>query len=141
MKLPQEIIDIILLHLPFDTLKRTRGIQTKFVMYTTFHQSIYTAAKFRNKKNLIWLLNKKYPLDSVLFERVIYTHDLEMLKILRGYGCPWDENAIICAISHYRMDIVEWLVKSGCPYTRKSIRYAKSTKNKEALDLLSVNLK
>lgn len=141
MKLPQEIIDMILLHLPFYTLQRTRDIQTKFVMYSTFHESIYKTVKFRNKKNFMWLLNNNYPLDSLLFERVIYTYNLEMLKILRQHGCPWDENSLICALAHRRMDIVNWLVVSGCPYTKKSIKYAKATRNKEAIEILLTNLK
>lgn len=136
MKLPQEIIDIIFLYLPYNTLKRTREIQTDWVKNYTFHESIYKCVKFKNKKNLIWLIKNNYPLDSVLFERVIGTYNLEFLKFLKLNGCPWDENSIISSLIHCKMDIFNWLVNSGCPFSYKSINHAKNLGNKNAEEIL-----
>ncbi len=136
MKLPQEIIDIIMLHLPYSTLDRTREIQSDWVKYSTFHESIYTTVKCRNKKNLMWLLKNNYPLDSVMFGRAIGTYNLELLKVLRTHGCPWDESAIISSLANHRMDIFYWLVDSGCPFSNKSISYARSLRNRKAVNYL-----
>lgn len=141
MRLPQEIIDMILLKLPYSTLQRTRDIQNNWVKYSTYHESIYKSIKCRNKRNLLWLIKNNYPLDSVLFERVIGTYNLELLKVIRDEGCPWDENAILSALAHHRMDIFNWLLQEGCPFSYKSISYAKKLKNKKAETLLKDKFK
>ena len=49
---------------------------------------------------------------------------LEKLKVLREYGCPWDEWTCVQAAEGGNLDILLWLRENDCPWDENTITLA-----------------
>ena len=88
MTLPQEIQDKIFLEVDFETLKRTRELQSNYINKVTMYDSIREAAKYGNLENMKWLKEQGCPWDSYTFKYAARNGNLENMKWLKEQGCP-----------------------------------------------------
>jgi hypothetical protein len=71
------------------------------------------AAAYGSADVIRWLhRNCRGALSANLF---IAADSVEMMQLLRELGCPWAESALEFALQEDRIEIVDWLVASGCP--------------------------
>ena len=58
---------------------------------------------------------------------------LEVLKVLREYGCLWDENTCYVAARNGHFDVLQWARASGCPCGAKTCAFAAAGGHLEVL--------
>ena len=72
----------------------------------------------KNVEILTWVLENRYPIRHDAFQTAVSLGDLDLLRCLYRYDCYWDYYTANEACMHQRFDILEWLVKRGCPFRR-----------------------
>jgi len=119
--LPQEVIDKIFLYLDFETLSKTREIQSDYIQSITSYSTLCYAALNGNLANMKWILS--YTTDYILDEYVIidaaYNGNLCNIKWLHSIGCPWNEDTFNYAIINGNLENIKWLFYKGCPYNKE----------------------
>jgi hypothetical protein len=98
MKLPQELIDSILLYLDFSTLENCREIQNDFIKNTTQYGTIGSAVDRGRLNNLKWVRDQGHSLDLNTCSIARIRGDLEVIDWLKDNGCPWHEDNPYCTV-------------------------------------------
>jgi len=91
-KLDIYITDEIFLYLDFETLQKTRILQSKYVKNVTAYSDISIAASHGNLANMKWLLENDYIFDEYEFRK-----------------------AFSNAAEHGNLANMNWLLENGCP--------------------------
>jgi hypothetical protein len=80
--LPIELQDKIFLHLSWEELERTRGLQSPYVKKCTEFNNMADAIKSGNLENVKWLKNAGVPLIMKSFEYLPYSNNSENTAFL-----------------------------------------------------------
>lgn len=121
-----ELIDMIFLLTDYNTLSRTRKIQSNYVKNHTEFDNFYKAAENGNLNNMKWLYLNKYNWehnysfpsnsDSFTFDNAIIFGDFKIIKWLKLKGCPWSVTTFELAVTYSNLEIMKWLKLNGCPW-------------------------
>lgn len=117
VKLPQEIQDKILLKLDWETLERSRDLQSEYVKNRTQFKTITEAALHGNLENMKWLKSIGCHWDTDVFAVAAAKGNLEIMKWLRENDCPWDFRPFSYATRQGNLENMKWLYSNDCiPY-------------------------
>lgn len=127
--LPQEIQDKIFLELgpdDFETLERTRVIQSEYVRQCTQFDNMEEAVKNGNLNNMKWLHSQEDEWSNIWDDDLepfietmnIINNDIKLtiLKWLHRIGRPFDDNIFTEAVRIGDLNIMKWLHEVGCPF-------------------------
>lgn len=125
--LPQEIQDRIFLELGsdnigFETLEKTRDIQSYYVRQCTQFNDIEKAAECGNLDNIKWLRTNghewyvnQYFGQSYVFRAAVKFGDFNIIKWLYENGCPLKDYELTeIAAENDDFECMKWLHKMGC---------------------------
>ena len=90
-------------------------------------------------KCIEWLLKNKCPLTDLAYGYAIARNDLEMVKLLRSYNCPFatsniTNTTLLSCIINGTYEIAKWIIANGYPYTNSEIESAERKFGKKLLD-------
>lgn len=119
MVLTQDIIDMIFLYCDWDTLNKTRKLQSNYVKNITEYNDMKYAALYGNFKNLKWL----YFNGSILYHNVFEysakntkSNIIEILSWLKEKKCPYRSETLYYNYMHIHIDILRWLNNNVVPF-------------------------
>ncbi|PNH02983.1 Ankyrin repeat domain-containing protein, partial [Tetrabaena socialis] len=98
-------------HLALMELLRARGHRIRM-------EVVEAAAVKGQLPAVAWLveaLGAQTALSAEVFASAAESGSMELMAWLRARGCPWDQTAILGAVSHCSEEQLEWLVEQGCP--------------------------
>lgn len=67
-------------------------------------------------------------------EKCIENYNLDAVRWLKEIGLPMSTNMVSFAVHYGYLDILEWLIKNGCPWREETIQWAKP-EIKKAIEL------
>ena len=56
-------------------------------------------------------------MDGWVMRNAAGSGNLELVRWLRGAGCPWDHNTCHWAVEKGRVETLRWAREHGCPWT------------------------
>lgn len=119
MVLTQDIIDMIFLYCDWDTLDKTRNLQSNYVKNITEYNDMKYAALYGNFTNLKWL----YFNGSILYHNVFEyaakntkSNIIEILSWLKEKKCPYRSETLYYNYMHINIDILRWLNNNVIPF-------------------------
>lgn len=144
---------------------RGRILTSKILNVTT---KLFSDAIFDKQFEVVkWLIKQQFPLDDPhLCVDAISSKNLDMVKLLRENGCPWnavmydypvrnkdintvrwliengcplDEGACALAANNQDVNLIEFLRENGCPWDDRTFSYAARTGNLELVKMLKEN--
>ncbi len=71
---------------------------------------------FNTKSTLSWALEKCTEEKEWFCSKMAEKGSLELLKFLRGKGCPWDEWTCSLATRNGHLECLKYLHEKGCPW-------------------------
>jgi len=79
------------------------------------NQLLTTAAMLNCKLFITTARQYEYTWPENTISRIVKSGDLEMIKWLRGQGCPLSREMMVEAVKHQQMHILEYGQKNNCP--------------------------
>ena len=55
-------------------------------------------------------------MDEYVMFQAAKSGNLELVKWLRGKGCPWDNMSCYCAAKYGHVEVLRWVRANGCPW-------------------------
>lgn len=86
--LPQEIQDQIFLHCDWETLEKSRDLQSEYIKNKTKYNNTKEAALNGNLENIKWLRENDYPWNAETFHYAEKHGNSDNIAWLRKNGCP-----------------------------------------------------
>ena len=85
------------------------------------------AAQFGHISLVQWLIQEQgFAMDKRVMENAAFSSNLELVRWLRGEGCPWDLWTCSNAVFRGHVEMLRWARANGAPWTT-------STSDKAAL--------
>lgn len=138
--LPVEIWDMIFLNLDYETLRKTRKLQSDYVKKATKFNVMNDAAKEGNYENMIWLKKNGCKYDTFDFSYAAKVGGLKVIKILKENDFPWDGWVSWFAAKKCDIETLTWLKENGCPiFYYDATRFAIEKNNVEMLRWIHEN--
>ena len=101
-----------------DTLKYARQLGCPWCSGTADAALIMMSTPYQHDGHNIvccWALEHQRPLDEHLRGVAACYGNIEMLRLLRGQGCPWDERCCAIAATEGKLDCLKLVREHGCP--------------------------
>ena len=94
---------------------------------------------FDTKSTLSWALEKCTERKERFCVQMARIGSLELLKFLRGKGCPWDEGTCSEAAKYGRLECLKYARENGCPWNKEACSVAALEGQLECLKYLHEN--
>ncbi|GFR40476.1 hypothetical protein Agub_g1039 [Astrephomene gubernaculifera] len=101
-------------------------------------ETVGAAAREGHLHVVVWLvetLGAALQLGAEGLSSAAYSGNLELLRLLRERGCPWDRDTIRCAARSGCEEVLEWLVERGCPMPDNGYPYLEAVRNNDLATL------
>lgn len=74
----------------------------------------------------LWYIQtaEEWKLDVITMAAIASAGNLELLKLVRAKGCPWDTWTCVAAAKNGHLQLLQWLRAQGCPWDRWTCTYA-----------------
>jgi hypothetical protein len=140
---PQEIQDKIFLHCDFETLGKTRCLQSAYVKEYTQFDNFEDAIVAENLKNLLYLSKKmqvcEHKRSDHLFILAIRTGNLAIMQWLYKNDCSINEFSFNEAAHYGNLENMKWLLNIGCTWSEYTFAEAARFGNLENMQWLLEN--
>ena len=88
---------------------------------------------FDTKSTLSWALEKCSEKKERFCEQMALNGNLELLKVLRENGCPWDETTCDNAARNGHLECLKYAHENGCPWNEETCAIAAKNGHLECL--------
>ena len=88
---------------------------------------------FYTESTLSWALERCSEEKKRFCEQMTRNGNVELVKFLRGKGCPWDEMTCWRAAEYGHLECLKYAHENGCPWNEKSCCWAAKNGHLECL--------
>ena len=75
------------------------------------------AASFGHMELVRWVIREQgFAMDEKVMRNAARSGDLELVRWLRGEGCPWDWMTCHYAVEQGHVEVLRWARENGCPW-------------------------
>jgi len=92
-------------------------------------------------ENVQWLIDHDYRISVMAFEAASHKGNLEIMKLLKKYNCPWSSRVLNYACNFGDIKNIEWLITSGCPTNQYTIEWCIRPTNGNIIPILKLLIK
>ena len=141
--LPDDIWNqIFLLYLDYESVVKCRVLQSKYVRKCTEFNSIQSAIRSNNLKNMKWIYHCTGMSSTTIFPHLdlaAQCGNLEIIQWLREVGCKWGIFTFQCAAACGNLKNMMWLKEKDCPWDSGTFQAAAQCGNFKNMRWLKAN--